>query len=595
MIELYRKTDLQVPYAKVPINQGHIQGERNGYYTLSFSVLKSYLKSRAITIDHNTIFKVGNLYYGQVSAGSKDHQKIVSEFTAELLQTQVLMFKYLKELKLQDTTLEHVLRTLLEGTIFTVGACEDIGPFNFEIKNTNAQNALTKLIEETGTEIKYEELKISIKKKQWGQSATVLRKGFDFTVLNEDTDTSDVITKLYFQNNRGDLSGTITSKKASDYNFVREAYKEFQAETLEELTTLATDYLQTVDSPKVSLSISIPKSKNLDLQLCQLVRIHNTVLNKQMDYKVVTYTKSLITGEDTYQLGERKKDFADIQEVITQEVQNVAPDIIVEVIEKEVISAKTAHILNAWVRDLNVEYLETNFDALDTRKPAPLGNIRNCIRIQEECIDYVTQELSPTEVMDYKNKDGQQIYYTAIHNHPQAYQFFTLTTPQSIYPDLTDIQVDAFKVKVRKVITEQVKASFKFDSTEGDTLYPSMVWGTGTDPTGTTHHGKGFIYKDLDGLVLKYITSIGKSHEIKLGEKGIEGLPTFNFGNIELPAVPVTGMDFFSNGFVVYYGNLQKEFIWVKDSEGKILSLTDKNTNQSISIGWNNTEVPGEI
>ena len=113
---------------------------------------------------------------GQVSAGSKDHQKIVSEFTAELLQTQVLMFKYLKELKLQDTTLEHVLRTLLEGTIFTVGACEDIGPFNFEIKNTNAQNALTKLIEETGTEIKYEELKISIKKKQWGQSATVLRK-----------------------------------------------------------------------------------------------------------------------------------------------------------------------------------------------------------------------------------------------------------------------------------------------------------------------------------------------------------------------------------------------------------------------------------
>ena len=222
-----------------------------------------------------------------------------------------------------------------------------------------------------------------------------IKKGFDFTVLNEDTDTSDVITKLYFQNNRGDLSGTITSKKASDYNFVREAYKEFQAETLEELTTLATDYLQTVDSPKVSLSISIPKSKNLDLQLCQLVRIHNTVLNKQMDYKVVTYTKSLITGEDTYQLGERKKDFADIQEVITQEVQNVAPDIIVEVIEKEVISAKTAHILNAWIRDLNVEYLETNFDALDIRKPAPLENIRNCIRIQNECIDYVTQELSP--------------------------------------------------------------------------------------------------------------------------------------------------------------------------------------------------------
>ncbi len=96
-------------------------------------------------------------------------------------------------------------------------------------------------------------------------------------------------------------------------------------------------------------------------------------------------------------------------------------------------------------------------------------------------------------------------------------------------------------------------------------------------------------------MVFKYITSIGKSHEIKLGEKGIEGLPTFDFGNIELPVVPVTGMDFFSNGFVVYYGNLQKKFIWVKDSVGRILSLTDKNTNQSISIGWYDTVVPEEV
>ncbi|MEG0326824.1 MAG: hypothetical protein RR618_09915, partial [Cellulosilyticaceae bacterium] len=330
------------------------------------------------------------------------------------------------------------------------------------------------------------------------------------------------------------------------------------------------------------------------LELCQTVRVYNTLLNAEIDYKVISYNKSLTTEDDTYQLGERKKDFADIQEIITEEVQNLAPDIIIEVIEKEVISAKTAHILNAWVRDLNVEYLETNFDALDVRKPAPVDNIRNCIRIHDECIDYVTQDLSPTEVIDYKNKDGQQIYYTAIKENPQAYQFFTLTMPKSIYPDLTDIQSDEFKVKVRKVLTEQVKASFKFDSTIGDTLYPSMVWGAGTDASGTTQNGKGFIYKDLDGLVFKYITSLGKAHEIKLGENGIEGLPTFDFGNIEIPGLPLTGVDFYNDGMTIKYGNLSKNFAWYANTQGQIYKILDIKADLDIFVNWYDGNVPWE-
>ena len=101
-----------------------------------------------------------------------------------------------------------------------------------------------------------------------------------------------------------------------------------------------------------------------------------------MVYQAVSYNRNFTKQSDTYQLGERKKDFTDIQQIISNEVQEIAPEVIVEVFHEEVISANTAHILNVWITDLNVEFLETNFNALDIRKPAPEGNIRNCIRIK---------------------------------------------------------------------------------------------------------------------------------------------------------------------------------------------------------------------
>lgn len=585
MIELYRKNNLIIPYAKLPINTGNIRGERNGYHNLSFTVLNRYLKEHQIKIDHNTIFKVGNLYYAQASGGSNDSKLIASNFTAELLQIQVMMFRYIEEITLIGTTLSSALAAILEGTMFTVGACEGIGTFDFQVTNTNAQQALAELIKQTGTEVKYEGLSISLKNNQYNVPTT-LKKGIDFTTLDENTDTSDVITKVHFKNRKGDITGTVTSEHASKYNFERETYQEFEGDTLEAVTAKAKEYLATADKPRVSLSVAIPKIKGLSLELCQVVRLHNTLLNQEVDYKVVGYSKSLTKEDDTYQLGERKKDFADIQEIVTQEVQSVAPDIIVEVVEKEVFSAKTAHILNAWVRDLNVEYLETNFEALDARKPPPFDNVRNFIRIEDEKIHYITQTLSTTEFEDYKNKDGYQIYYTAINDNPQAYRYFTLTDPTSIYSDLTLEQVDAFKVKVRKVLSESVKASFEFGDTDQNTPYPKMVWGTGTDSSGTTDNGKGFIFKGLDGLVLRYVTSTGKTHEIKLGEKGIEGLPQGGAVGGEVPSCALTALIFFEDGILAEFGSLKKKWWLLEGADGTLSAFYDLDTGKSIQVYW---------
>ena len=596
MIELYRFENLSSPYAKVPVTAGSISGERNGYYNLSFSILSKYLKQNSILIDHNTIFKVDGLFYVSADTSNSDTDKIELTINAELLQIQLLMFKWIDCLDLSYTTLSEALALILSGTIFEVGTCDNIGSFPFKIEKNNAQHAVSELIKLTDTEVVYDGLKISLRNSNWKDNPISLKKGYDFTTLSENTDVSDVITRLYYKNKSGELSGVIDSLYASKYSFMREGYQEFEGDNQSILQSKAVEFLSTVDKPRCSISISIPKIRKISLSLGQTVTIHNTLLNEDVVYKVVSYNKSLAKEADTYQLGERKRDFADIQQMISEQVQEVAPEVIVEVFHKEVISANTAHLLNVWIRDLNVEFLETNFDALDVRKDPPEGTLRNFIRIKEEEIEFVTQSLSAAETMDYKNKDGDQIYYTAINNQPDAYKYFTITNPANIHQNLSQNQIEAFKVKVRKVLSESIKASLKFGMTGGETQYPLMVWGAGTDASGTTDKGKGFIYKDLEGLILRYVTSKGKTHEIKLGENGIEGLPTGEVidigGLIELPGDALTKAAFYSDGMQLEHGSLKTGFSWTTDSSGRIISLKNQKTNVTIPIGWNTGPIP---
>lgn len=599
MIKLYTIDNLVDSYANVPVINGNISGERNGYHKLSFSILSKYLKQQNIVINQKTIFQVDGLFYVCTDAGNSDIEKIELSYNAELLQTQILMFKFIDAIELAGTSIVGVLSLLVKSTILEIGDCDNILGFDFQINKNNAQYALSQLLEITKTEVTYNGLKINIKKANWQDDIKTLSKGYDFITLDESTDVSDVITKIHYKNTKGDLSGFVVSTYSDKYGFTREGYQEFDTDDSETLSGLATEYLATVDQPSCSISISIPKVRKLSLDLCELVKLHNTLLDEELIYKVVGYNKSLTTSADTYQLGQRKKDFTDIEQLFnekTQEVvQEVVQNVIVEVIEQEVISANTAHILNAWIRDLNVEFLETNFEALDIRQPYPEDGLRNHIRIKEEQMEFVTQSLSETEVQDYHNKDGDQLYYTAIDDHVHAYKYFTITPPTSIYQDLTEAQVDKFKVKTRKVLSESIKATFTFGLI-GDTQYPFMRWGVGTDPSGSTDNGKGFIYKELDGLVLKYITSTGTIHQIKLGENGIEGIEAgggetiiqnINMGGlIEIPGVALTKASFSESGVSLEHGEIKTTFTWTKDSAGRILTLYNSQTGLTVPVSW---------
>ena len=82
-----------------------------------------------------------------------------------------------------------------------------------------------------------------------------------------------------------------------------------------------------------------------------------------------------------------------------------------EVIEQKVIVAEVAMIQNCWINELSVEFLETNFAALDTRQPYPPNGVRNFFRIHDEIHEHVTQVLSETEVEEYKtpSASGEEV------------------------------------------------------------------------------------------------------------------------------------------------------------------------------------------
>lgn len=262
------------------------------------------------------------------------------------------------------------------------------------------------------------------------------------------------------------------------------------------------------------------------------------------------------------------------------EVPKIQTDTVIEVITQEIVSAKVAMITNCWINELNVEYLETNFSDIDIRQPYPVDGVRNFMRIIDERMEHVTQTLSDSEVEDYKTKGGLQIYWTAINDAPQAYQFFTITEPSALNEEIKDNA--PYKVKVRKVLKEDVKMSSNFEKFKDTSdIVPVMIFGAGAgDSQGNLISapsdlqnivgrdikcGQGFIYKNRKGLLLQYISSTGKPYAILLGENGIESIGGF------------TSLDYYSDGFKL---NGNDKYKWVAGGlqrmvDGKIIAITE--------------------
>lgn len=155
----------------------------------------------------------------------------------------------------------------------------------------------------------------------------------------------------------------------------------------------------------------------------------------------------------------------------------------------------------------------------------------------------------------YTDADGQLLYWdSAAHNY--------MTPLETEWPVM---------VYVYDLMT---KLQMDFERDDSGTMVPKVILGAGAGVPGFPEYGKGYIYKETDGLLLRYIKTDGTYLDIKLGENGIS-IPN----NLE-------SIDFYDNGFSATYDGNAVSYTWTKDAEGKITSLTTEDS-VVIPVTWN--------
>lgn len=210
---------------------------------------------------------------------------------------------------------------------------------------------------------------------------------------------------------------------------------------------------------------------------------------------------------------------ADVDDIST-EVETLQEEL-PTIIEDRVVTNDIMNAVSCFSKFMFVQYLETNFEALDIHQT--YVSKRNYIRIFDNTVEVIEANINATEQVNYTDPDGNTIYWTSI-SGVDAYKYFTYTSPlisaKAERPSgITDEQFEEmYKVKVRKTDTEYIKAKLGFPDLVG-TGEPELTFGVGNQQgygiltvrktteqseiiyTSTTQEGKelGIAIKD-DGL-----------------------------------------------------------------------------------------------
>lgn len=236
------------------------------------------------------------------------------------------------------------------------------------------------------------------------------------------------------------------------------------------------------------------------------------------------------------EVGQREETFAEIYqhdvEDVDRKIEEALKNLdleeatynqIVEVTKTTVLAAETIHATTAWIDELEVNYLRTNFAA----RMANAGGTWNYIYAHDMQIEFNTAALHATETEQYKTASGRPLYWTTIGSHADAKKYFTLQKPR--IPEGATIEgedgqlrplVEAdFFVFVPKITSQATKLKISFEPLSGmNGLFPLLTFGQGD---GTEHGQKCMIFKDQTGLVVRYFKSNDSTATLSLTSQGI--------------------------------------------------------------------------
>lgn len=143
------------------------------------------------------------------------------------------------------------------------------------------------------------------------------------------------------------------------------------------------------------------------------------------------------------------------------------------------------------------------------------GDVVDTIEIKDGTQGYYTETLlEETEQLVIElaiaGQTKQSPVWYALIEGEDAYKYYTTKNPKELYPDMSDSRVEEFKVKVRKSERSK-KASYEFAVDELGNTTPTIILGAGTSTDENSKAGKGYIYKNSNGLYVVYVKSDGST------------------------------------------------------------------------------------
>lgn len=391
-------------------------------------------------------------------------------------------------------------------------------------------------------------------KSYYKTSQQTIEFGKNMLDFSQNYDMSEVITVLIPLGKEDEDGNKLTVESVNDgsiyiinedmsdiYGRIEAAVEWSDIDNAQELKNAANEYITDVQFDNMTLEITA-----IDLHLTDktiawfdilddvkcLSRPHG--LNKtfpitQLDIDLVNPANTVVTlgyenKKTISQMVSKQTTKEEVQNNITTEVNTVIrdelPEIGAEIVQADVIKSDTMQAIWCFSRYILTQFLETNFEALETTDHR---SVRHYIRIHDDNLEVLEDTLDQNDVEWYHDPGGTGLYWTAV-TGANAKKYFTYQSPttinKSLWPSgMTEEEFEnLYKVWVKKTLTSVTKATFRFPTNAQGTAEPELVFGAG-DGQG---YGQARFFKDNDGF--RFVYGSRTSHNeigIKMDDTGV--------------------------------------------------------------------------
>lgn len=405
-----------------------------------------------------------------------------------------------------------------------------------EFKETDPMTAIFELIEEYGGELKRDNFNIVFHSGSGADNDVLIQYGKNLKGIIETINTDNIITRVYPVG----ASGLTLPEKYVDSDFIDHPEyppfpiaKKVEFKDIADESTLreaASAYISENDKPRINYEIDFVElarceeyKQYADLQkvsIGDMVIIRHERFDIDIKLQVIKYTKDVLVGiRSKIELGEAKPAFNidRVKKEIMEEVDTKVTDLETRVMEMFALYADTARFDYTYTEEGDVARLTV--DHLLTADITKRLEEISYIEIKDEKADWIVgyrkydENGVPLPDVQLKDSEGNPLYWLDAEK-----KFMTSESVDEQGNPLEPVMVYQYDY--------ETKMSIYFEDISymsGDRFIqikaPKIVLGYGEEPG--TKKGKGYIYKDNEGIKYQFYNSNERLIEMKMNNNGI--------------------------------------------------------------------------